>query len=424
MERTMKVLMSLCVALVFAAGCDEVDKEKAKAADDSLKPLSEDSGMGGETPASAADLQNPAANPADPKDPSCPACAPPEKEQTIAEFINGMGLPEVLATVGDNKITRQDVIHDLENGMKSQMPGFNPSKPMPQRMLAGIAANMKQIVDSTVSRKVILEMAEKDGIKPSPQLIEKQFDKFVGKMSPEQKAGFEKQLAAGGSSIAKKRAEAAADKDAQVMAAINEWIETKVVPSLKIDDAAAKKFYDEHKKDFEKPGMTSVAHILIRPEAPSPDKAKGMSEDEKKAFEKAADEKAKKKAEKVLSEIKKDGSNFAELAKKNSACPSAAEGGGLPPFDKTGMTARGPMDKAFTAAAMALKKKGDISGVVKSPYGYHIIKLLNRTETSSIPFDNVKDNLKKYLESKALNEKIPSLIDEEKKKIGVKIFVK
>jgi peptidyl-prolyl cis-trans isomerase C len=193
---------------------------------------------------------------------------------------------------------------------------------------------------------------------------------------------------------------------------------------LKIDDDAAKKFYGEHKKEFEKPGMTTVAHILMRPERLSPEKAKGMSDADKEAFMKASDEKAKKKAETVLAEINKDASNFAELAKKNSACPSSAEGGNLPPFDENGMTARGPMDKAFTAAAMALKKKGDVSGVVKSPFGYHIIKLLDRTEKSCVPFDDVKGKLKKYLESQALDKKIPSLIDAEKKKLGVKIFVK
>lgn len=430
MEKTMGILTTaLCAVLILVTGCNEVKQDGASSGggaagveDGTSKAKAKsDADMGGDAPAAETAAPGGAA--------ACAPCATQPaaqaQAQTIREFItSSSSIPDVVATIGDKKITKDDVIKDLEEGLKSQLPGFDPGKPLPPRALAGITSNIKNIVDSIVSRDIILRLAKKDGINPSPQLIEKQFDKFVGKMSKDQKDAFEKNLAASGSSIAKKRAEASTDKGAQEMAAINEWIETKVVPTLDVSDATVKKFYDEHKKEFEKPDSISVAHILVRPENLTPDKAKGMSDADKQAFTKDADEKAHKKADKILADVK-GGADFAETAKKESACPSAAKGGELPPFDENGVSPMGGvMDKTFTKAALALKKKGDVSGVVKSPYGYHIIKLLNHQEKSCVPLLEVRKKIKKYLESKELEKAIPGLVDQEKKNLDVKILVK
>ena len=78
---------------------------------------------------------------------------------------------------------------------------------------------------------------------------------------------------------------------------------------------------------------------------------------------------AKKKAEKVLAEVKKPDADFAALAKQNSDCPSKERGGDLGFFPR-----KGAMVEEFSTAAFALKK-GEISGIVETQFGYHIIKL-------------------------------------------------
>ena len=95
-------------------------------------------------------------------------------------------------------------------------------------------------------------------------------------------------------------------------------------------------------------------------------------------------EKAKAKAEELLADVKKAPDSFAEVAKKNSQDPgSAANGGDLDFF------ARGAMTKPFEDAAFALKK-GEISGVVETEFGYHIIKVTDIKSPKQRSFEEMK----------------------------------
>ncbi|MGB7421845.1 MAG: peptidylprolyl isomerase [Comamonas sp.] len=83
-----------------------------------------------------------------------------------------------------------------------------------------------------------------------------------------------------------------------------------------------------------------------------------------------------------------DGANFAELARQNSKDPATAPKGG-----DLGFFTRGKMVKPFEDAAFALAKPGDVSPVVESQFGYHIIELVQKRPAGLQPFDEVKDAL-------------------------------
>ncbi|MDB5814944.1 MAG: peptidylprolyl isomerase [Rhodocyclales bacterium] len=122
---------------------------------------------------------------------------------------------------------------------------------------------------------------------------------------------------------------------------------------VKVSDADARKWYDEHPKDYMQPEERRASHILIGvPEGAKPE-------------QKAA---AKKKAEELLAKVKASPGSFAQVAKANSTDNSAAQGGDL------GFFPRGAMVPEFEAAAFALKPH-EISSVVESKFGYHIIQL-------------------------------------------------
>ena len=132
------------------------------------------------------------------------------------------------------------------------------------------------------------------------------------------------------------------------------------------------KYYDEHQGELGTPEERRAAHILISV-APSASQAQQDA--------------ARGKAEQLLQQIRNAPAKFAELAQKNSQDPgSAANGGDL------GFVGRGMMVKPFEDAVFSLKS-GEISGLVKSDYGYHIIKLLAIKPSRAIPFAEAREGL-------------------------------
>jgi peptidyl-prolyl cis-trans isomerase D len=123
---------------------------------------------------------------------------------------------------------------------------------------------------------------------------------------------------------------------------------------IAISEDDLRKYYTENEKRYTTPEERRASHILIKADKDAP---------------KAEREKAKARAEALLAEVRKNPSSFAEIAKKNSDDEGSAEKGGDLDF-----FGRGAMVKPFEDAAFALKP-GEISGIVASDFGYHIIQL-------------------------------------------------
>jgi peptidyl-prolyl cis-trans isomerase D len=159
--------------------------------------------------------------------------------------------------------------------------------------------------------------------------------------------------------------------------------------SVSPSDADAKKYYDDNIAHYTTPREVRVSQILIAsPKSASP----------------ADDAKAKAKADEVLAQVKAHPDQFAQIAQKESQDPgSAAKGGDL------GWSTSGVLtgDKAFDAAAMALNKD-EVSAVVHTSFGYHIIKATDVKPAATKPFADVKDaiikDLKTQLATKAYSD--------------------
>lgn len=163
----------------------------------------------------------------------------------------------------------------------------------------------------------------------------------------------------------------------------------------KVSDEEAKQYYGSNAKEFETPEMVRASHILALSQPKDPNADPNQV--------KAA---AKAKAEKLLKQVK-DGGDFAAIAKENSEDPgSAAEGGDL------GFFPRGKMVKPFEDAAFALKP-GQISDLVETNYGYHIIKVTDHKDAATTPFEEAKagivDQLSKQKRDAATRDYIQSL---------------
>ncbi|MCK4752125.1 MAG: peptidylprolyl isomerase [Planctomycetes bacterium] len=170
-------------------------------------------------------------------------------------------------------------------------------------------------------------------------------------------------------------------------------METQMEGKVNVKEEGAKKFYEENKSQFETPEQIRASHILIQPDSDpnaDPDKLKA---------------KAEKKAKKLLKKIKKKkGANFAELAKENSACSSAAQGGDLSYFGK------GQMVPAFDEVAFGLKV-GEISGVVETKFGYHIIMVTDHNDASTTSYAQAKDGIMEQLKQQQQQQLLIEYID-------------
>ncbi len=150
---------------------------------------------------------------------------------------------------------------------------------------------------------------------------------------------------------------------------------SSLVPTVKVDDEEVKKFYNENAAKFQGNEQRRASHILIG-------FGVNATPEQKQA--------AKAKAEQLLAAVKKNPKSFEELAVKNSQDPgSATKGGDLGSFG------RGAMVKPFEDAAFSMKV-GQVSELVESEFGYHIIKLTEITGQSS-DFESLKPQIKAEL---------------------------
>lgn len=145
----------------------------------------------------------------------------------------------------------------------------------------------------------------------------------------------------------------------------------------KVSEAEADAYYKAHEKEFERPRRVRAAHILVRVAEV------GGSE---------AEQKAKAKVEEAIRRAK-GGEDFAKLARENSEDPGSAGSGG-----EIGFVARGEIVPAFEQALFALKK-GELSAEpVRTPFGYHAIKVLDIQEADKRPLKEVAAQIKEKLQ--------------------------
>jgi parvulin-like peptidyl-prolyl isomerase len=167
-----------------------------------------------------------------------------------------------------------------------------------------------------------------------------------------------------------------------------------------VDDSAVKKYYEDHKNEFE---TVKARHILVRtgvPASTQPD-AKPIT-----------DEQAKAKAEAILKRVK-GGEDFAKIAKAESDDKHSGEEGG-----SLGSFGRGQMVPEFEKAAFAMKP-GEISDLVKSQFGYHIIQV---EEKKAQPLEEVKAELTQKLGPEKVEKLIGDLRKDAKVELNEKYF--
>ena len=182
---------------------------------------------------------------------------------------------------------------------------------------------------------------------------------------------------------------------------ISHFVETEFVSKAAVTETETRAFYDKNKDKFKQEEAFKASHILIGVDE------KASADDRKKAHE---------KAEKLSKELA-GGADFAALAKANSTCPSSQQGGDL------GFFAKGQMVPEFEKAVFVLKP-GEISPVVETKYGYHIIRFTEKKEAGISAFKDVKANIEEFLKGQKINEAIQKYLADARKTAKIEILLK
>ena len=180
---------------------------------------------------------------------------------------------------------------------------------------------------------------------------------------------------------------------------VQKLLEQEIVSEIEdITTEEAREYYQKNPDQFTEPTKARARHVLIKV-------SRDASDEEIKQ--------AKEKADLVLQKAKA-GADFATLARDYSEGPNAFKGGDL------GFFARGEMVKSFDEAVFKLQP-GQISDVVRSELGFHVIKLEEYKDPESIPFEKVEDKIKAFLTQKESNERFEKYIEQLKEKADIKI---
>jgi peptidyl-prolyl cis-trans isomerase D len=165
--------------------------------------------------------------------------------------------------------------------------------------------------------------------------------------------------------------------------------EARVAAALELPEADLRRAYEASKDRYRTPERVKIRHILLK----TTDKSKTEIES------------IRKRTEDLLKQIR-GGADFAELAKKNSEDPGSAVNGG-----DLDWVARGQTVKNFEETAFSLQPK-QLSGVVGTEYGFHILQLLDKQEARLKPFAEVKGELAGEAKRQAVLEKVQTSADQ------------
>ena len=285
----------------------------------------------------------------------------------------------VAARVNGTAINAADVQILADRMASAEGPGGGDAADTP-------ADPRKEALETLIDQELLTQQATADKVEVSAAEVDRRLAELKGRYpSPEM---FDQALAAS------KATEADLRKDLKTTLLMQKVLDTHVAVKLAPD--AAEQFYKANTDKFAHPAEVRASHILFL----APHDGDGDA--------------AKQKAVAALARVKK-GEDFGALAKELSDDTGSKDSGGdLGFFPREGVV------KEFADAAFTLKK-GEVSDVVKSQFGFHIIKTTDTRDAGTTPFAEVKPQIEAYLEAQQRNEQEHAYVDQLKKAAKIEI---
>jgi len=292
-------------------------------------------------------------------------------------------LPDVIAKVNGEKVERWE----LETAIKG-VEG-RAGSPIPPDRHDEI---VRGLIDQLVAFHVLSQEAHARKLDATDTDLQGRMGQFKGSF-PDEKA-FQQALTAQGMTLDQLQ------KQTRMGLEVTKVLDAEVTSKIDVPEAEVDAFYKENTERFKQGETVHASHILI-----------GVPQGADAATKQAA----RAKAQQVLKQVKAGG-DFAALAKANSQDGSAQNGGDLGFFPK------GQMEPTFEKTAFSLKP-GTTSGIVETPFGFHIIKVLERRPPRTASIEEVAPQIKEFLTSQQRQSKITAFVDQAKAKSRIEILV-
>lgn len=291
-------------------------------------------------------------------------------------------LPDVVARVNDDAISRDDferAVHNLEDRAGGPVPAEQKSKVF------------RDVLDQMIAFRLLIQESKAQNVSITDTELDQNLAKIRQQFPNEQE--FTNALGQRRMTLddLKKETREQMTVDKMVRGTLSD---------VTITDAQISTFYQGNGPRFQQPEGVRASHILIKAANTAPEATK---------------KEARTKAEGILKEVQ-SGADFAGLAKAQSEDGSAADGGDL------GFFARGQMVPEFENAAFALQPD-QVSAIVESPFGYHIIKVTERRAARTVPLEEAKDRIREFLTTQQRQEKVAEYVQSLRAKGKVEVFI-
>lgn len=289
-----------------------------------------------------------------------------------------------LASVNGKDILQSDLDKEM-NRFEGQM-GVSGQPPDPAQR----DAIKQKVLDSLIQRELFYQESVRLGIQIDDHELSEQMTQLKGRFTNEEDfSNALKRL---------KMSESDLKDEFKRRLMVKKMIDQVIADKVQISAEETRNFYDGNPNFFKAPERVRASHILVKVEP-------NASESEKAE--------ARRKIEEIQKRIQK-GEDFATVAKATSDCPSASRGGDLDYFQ------RGQMVAPFEEAAFSLKP-GEMSGVVETQFGYHLIKVVDKKESGVIVYDEIKGEIESHLRQQKVNEQYAAYIEKLKSKAKVEM---
>jgi peptidyl-prolyl cis-trans isomerase C len=292
-------------------------------------------------------------------------------------------LPEVLAKIDNETISKAEFEKTVRNiEARAGQPVPPAERDNVYRRLLDELIDMRLVAHEGQARKVAVTDADVDA-----QIAQ------ITKQFPTEDE-FKKALASRSMTLEQLKS------DTRTQMLINKTLEAEILPKVAVQPAELEAFYKEHPDQFQKPERVRASHILIATNTTMTDAQKAE---------------AKSQAAAVLKRAK-SGEDFGALAKEFSKDSSAQNGGDLNFFPK------GQMVPAFDAVAFTLKT-GEISDIVETQFGYHIIKVTDHQAAGTVPLVEVTPQLTEFLKGQKQRELLQVFVKSLREKYKVEVLI-